>query len=451
MQIFINGKKSSYNQILDESPPIQTARSYWGKDQLFNKSAIDLRILLTLPLGSISLVYGPRQIGKTASLRIFLSRVSDCETLLFTDCSSVTDRRDLYSHLNELLQGPTTVILDEVQSVPEWHLALRALHGEGKLSQCRVVCTGSEARYLLESGERLPGRKGAGKNIFARPWSFREYVDFFYREEASPFQNLSMKHLTSTWLTEQPPRLQQAWNEYSRYGGIPRAVAEFRKIGNVSDETYSIYFDWILGIWSRLRTPERSLRMLCKRIVETMNSRVTFEALKKNTDIQSANTVRTLIEMLEDHFALNILPRMDPQTHKFLPAKMKKVYPLDPFIAQVFRALGDNKRRMIDSNVSSTGTDECAFNAQTYRYEKDLNVAFLYSDRTHCEIDFWIDSTAFELKSEGKPTKGQQELLKSCEHHFLVNREKIPIVAYLLGEGRNNDWTTEKGRCQNEY
>ena len=190
------------------------------------------------------MLYGPRQIGKTASLKLFLSQVQDSEVLIFTDCSVVLNRSDLYQHLSALIpdrETQCTLVLDEVQSVAEWHLALRALFGEGKLVACRIWCTGSEARYLLESGERLPGRKGEGRQVFARPWSFREYMDFFFSEKVEHYRNIDFRSVNQHWLIQQKVTWGQEWKDFCRSGGFPKLLAEFRNKNEISDSSFRVY------------------------------------------------------------------------------------------------------------------------------------------------------------------------------------------------------------------
>ncbi|MBF0106627.1 MAG: ATP-binding protein [Deltaproteobacteria bacterium] len=438
MQIFNNQELQNNINELTNNPTLNSARLYWGKEDLIIRSAIDLRIFNT-PFGSISLLYGPRQIGKTASLRLFLSRLTDSETIIFTDCSAILNKTDLAQHLSELIKGRTTIVLDEVQGVDGWHLALRSLHAAGKLQNCRVWCTGSEARHLLESGERLPGRKGLGVTVMARPWSFREYMDFLHPEQSAPVSKLKYSHVTQTWLDAQTTFWQDYWQSYLLTGGIPLSVGEQHKTGKIADATWNIYVDWIMGTWSRQRTAEHSLIALARQLCETLNSRVSFETLKKGTDILSPNTVKTLIEMQEDHFALKLLPRYDPQRERFLPIKLKKIYPIDPFIARVWASIGWNIRRLISKNVPFLHLDECAFLVQAYRWQNTPNVSYLYSDTQRAEVDFYFDETAFELKSGGVPTKGQRALLKHCPKSFFLNKQTLPIMAYLVGEGRG-DW-----------
>jgi hypothetical protein len=60
----------------------------------------------------------------------------------------------------------------------------------------------------------------------------------------------------------------------------------------------------------------------------------------------------------------------------------------------------------------------------------------LYSDASKSEIDFYIDGCAFELKTNGNPTKKQTEMLKQCPQAFVLKKETLPLMAYLIGEGR---------------
>ena len=435
MRIFLNDHKvaSQNDLLLDES--VAGVGDSWGKTQIYSRSAIDLRNFRT-PFGSISLLYGPRQVGKTSSLRLFLASLPDSETLLFTDCSAVLNRSDLFQHLRGLIEGPTTIVLDEVQEVPDWHLALRALHAEGLLRQCRVWCTGSEARHLLESGERLPGRKGEGTTLFARPWSFREYLEFFFPAMLSQLEGMRLSYVTQEWIDDRDDAFLAPWRGYLTCGGIPKVAAEFKRTGTISDRTFRIYEDWILGTWSEVRTAERSLRALARRLTETMNSRVSFEALKKDTDILSANTVRTLLELQEDHFALRVVPRFDPQRKRFLPAKLKKVFPLDPFIARTLACIGANVRRKYAESCPPLALDECAFQTQTLRLADQEELTYLYSDHTKSEVDFCLGDFAFELKTRGRPTEKQRALLQTARRPFVLQERAVPIVACLLGESR---------------
>lgn len=438
MRIILNQNEHNNFEHLLQDLAIQEASKTWGKDLIYERSAIDLRIFLS-PFGSISLLYGSRQIGKTASLKLFLSQLKDSEVIVFTDCSIILNKNDLYHHLSGLIPSrdqKCTIVLDEVQAVDQWHLALRTLYGEGKLANCRIWCTGSEARYLLESGERLPGRKGEGREIFARPWSFREYMDFFYPDKVKPFREIDFKTINQNWIIQNTIDLSQEWAQYSHSGGIPKLLGEFHMKKEISDASFRVYQDWILGTWSKLRTSEASLTALSRRLCDSMNSRVSMESLKRGTDILSANTVKTLIDMQEDHFAIHSLHRYDLQKKRHLPAKQRKIYPIDPGIARVWASIGNSLTRLINKNIPALSLDECAFYTQMLRHHPEIEIGYLYSEKSQTEIDFFFKGCAFELKSQGKPTSNQFKLLKEAPQAFFLNRSQVPLMAYLIGEKR---------------
>ncbi len=435
MRLFYNDTLSNNYDILLEDQGLIDASNNWVNSDIIEKSAIHLPIFNT-PLGSISILYGPRQIGKTASLKLFLTTVKDTQTIVFTDCSIILQKNDLYQHLKRVISGPTTIVLDEVQSIPDWHHALRAAYSEGLLKNCRIWCTGSEARHLLESGERLPGRKGQGKVIFARPWSFREYVQIFYPDIRPSLDPFRLAHINQKWLDDQKIDLSVAWSHYKICGGFPRCVAEFSKTKQISDSTYSLYTDWILGTWTELRTSERSLVALSSKMIRSLNSRVSYESLRSDTDIQSPNTVKKLIELQEDHFSVRSITRYDWHKERFLPTKLKKIYPLDPFIARIWNMIGKNIRRRFYEQEEQLALDECAFLTQTFRTEQSTDVGYLYSESTQSEIDFYFEGVAIELKSQGHPTPKQRKIMKECRSALTVSSAKLPIIAYLVGESR---------------
>jgi predicted AAA+ superfamily ATPase len=260
-------------------------------------------------------------------------------------------------------------------------------------------------------------------------------MDFFYEGYGQAYKTIQIRHVNQRWLDDQVIDWSDCWKNYCATGGIPHAVGEFHCRKAISDTTWRTYIDWIIGTWSKLRTPERSLAAVARRICETLNSRVSFETIKKGTDIQSANTVRSLLELQEDNFAIHVIPRYDLHKDKFLPSKLKKVYPIDPFIARVWAAIGWNIRRLFKESIPSLSLDECAFLTQTYRWSKGKEVGYLYSDTSKSEVDFYFDEIGFELKSNGHPTSKQLEILRQCPQAFVVNKEKLPLVTYLLGEG----------------
>ncbi len=69
------------------------------------------------------------------------------------------------------------VIIDEITQVSNWQTAVKYLADLGLLDNAVVLLTGSSAYDLKISTERLPGRKGAGKDLVFLPITFSEYLE----------------------------------------------------------------------------------------------------------------------------------------------------------------------------------------------------------------------------------------------------------------------------------
>ena len=68
--------------------------------------------------------------------------------------------------------------------------------------------------------------------------------------------------------------------------------------------------------------------------------------------------------------------------------------------------------------------------------ENHVAASYLYSEASKSEVDFYFQDCGFELKSGGKPTPKQKEILKQCPQSFVVTKKTLPLMAYLVGEGR---------------
>ena len=68
-------------------------------------------------------------------------------------------------------------MLDEVTAAGRWQTAVKALWDEGRIDRDVVVCTGSSAIDLAEgAAERLPGRRGPGRDFLVLPQDFAAFA-----------------------------------------------------------------------------------------------------------------------------------------------------------------------------------------------------------------------------------------------------------------------------------
>ncbi|RKX50146.1 MAG: ATP-binding protein, partial [Thermotogae bacterium] len=132
-------------------------------------------------------IRGPRQIGKTTFLKLYIKKLIEDgvkpSNILFFTCDGISDRFDLIETVRtyfQMFEGKPEeiryIFIDEITTIENWQKSLKYLVDIGILDNCLVVLTGSSAYDLKRSSERLPGRKGHGKDLVYIPITFREFL-----------------------------------------------------------------------------------------------------------------------------------------------------------------------------------------------------------------------------------------------------------------------------------
>ncbi len=114
-----------------------------------------------------------------------------------------------------------------------WQTAVKALWDEGSIDRDVVLCTGSSALDLTEGAvERLPGRRGPGRDFLVMPQGFAAFARALDGANP-PGLGLTVGEIVSPDGQEalrrarvHLPSLQRALERYLRFGGLPAAVAE---------------------------------------------------------------------------------------------------------------------------------------------------------------------------------------------------------------------------------
>ncbi len=355
---------------------------------------------LALPTEAIHIIRGPRQVGKTTLLKRiaqnWLAHPGHLpEQLLFLSCESLKD----FSALEELLfpwllkhTGRGGIFLDEISFVNEWPRAILSFSNKGLLIGKTVWITGSNARDLKESGERLPGRRGSGQDIQIYPFGFREL------RTLRCFAGLDDAQLIRLYL---------------RIGGFPHAVEDFATHGLVRDETYHTYRNWIIGDAVRYGLSGEILSQILFRIYETLGSRVTWSTLIETTGVKSHETAYNYLQHLEDSFIAHVLTCYEPSKKIGNPAKSRKLYFVDPLLyamAFSWRSGISNSYRWFEGQLENPKFEGKILEAAVASAFKRTHprVYFWYSTKTKQEVDLLVDRGAdfdlYEIKrSSTKP------------------------------------------------
>ena len=189
----------------------------------------------------ITLISGPRQVGKTTLMNILIHDLkAEGKPVLFlsfdfeSDLPFLRSQEALISKIKlEFGLQKGFVFLDEIQRKEDAGLFLKGLYD--MQLPCKFIISGSGSIELKEKiSESLAGRK----RIFeVSPLSFHEFLDYRtsykYSGRLTAYINL---HLTTAM---------SLFNEYLNFGGYPRIVTEpsVREKLQVINEIYQSYID----------------------------------------------------------------------------------------------------------------------------------------------------------------------------------------------------------------
>jgi predicted AAA+ superfamily ATPase len=378
-------------------------------------------LVSTIDLGraGIHVLRGPRQVGKTTDLKLLVERAlaegrkPSSIVYLTLDliegehhvelARTVTRAKALAGH-----SGPSIVLLDEVTGVARWQTAVKALWDDGTIGEDVVVCTGSSAIDLHRgAAERLPGRRGAGRDHLVLPQTFASFAraidDTIPRSPAMTIADVLTPdgQLALRESRLHGPALEDALSLYLRFGGLPAAVAEAATgAADPSEQLRRIMYDSLLKEVQRKGASIPAAQALLERVLRSLGSRTDWSRMAREMDVPltsrrgatSHHTLREYIELLAGGYFLFILYfwRAGAQTNSL--SNEKKVYFADPLLHTIALEHAPGLASDIPALV------ENAVGLALYRrYEphERLIESFLSPDRLHVwrtaragEIDF---------------------------------------------------------------
>ena len=401
----------------------------------------------------IDVVYtlrGPRQVGKTTlvklNIRDLLKKGVPPRNVFYFDCEATVDTpKELMKVVSSFLDLRSTskdrrchIFIDEISQVRNWQSAIKALHDRGDLRNCTVVLTGSHTLDVAKATERLPGRRGQGKDVPDKimvPMKFAEYAETVDPELHESFTSLGLRFEDVRWRTMRAlakgkasdevkelqyheRSLRKLFADYLLTGGLPKVVDDYHTKGEVSQSTYRRYVDVVRGDLSRWGKREGYVRRVLSRVLETLGSPVSWTNLGKGTDIGSHNTVEEYVDTLRDAFVLVYLYRLDTSRKGSAFEKEKKIYFGDPFFLHAMNAWvngGDpyeeslrflrkeeNKGLLVEGVIADHMVRlafQLSKQKQLFDYEKVLHY---WKSSAQYEVDFVLDMNGGYLPIESK-------------------------------------------------
>lgn len=441
---------------------------------------------LNLLSPGIHIVRGPRQVGKSTSLKRLVRRMLDAGRdrrhiiYLASDLLEGQPPRDLYASVaraKELARAeePCLLMLDEVTMVSRWQTAIKSLWDDGLVRGDVVLCTGSSAIDLREgAAERLPGRRRAGDDVLVLPQSLgvvaRALDDSI---PASPGYDLAQivspsGRETLADMQIHLPALRRALERYVVFGGLPAAVAELLSgAAEPSRDAKRTMHDALIKDVARRGASRPAAHALLERIVRSLGSKTNWAAMAREMDVRlgpqrrpssrgtpDPGTVRDYVELMADGYLLVIVYFWRKGSHSNALSNDKKMYFFDPLLHAVAREYAPGLADDVPARVENVLATHLL-----RRYEpRDLLLESpAEPQRLHVwgkesgEIDFiagsWSERAALEVKYGNVKLNVASNIAKAhparpavvaSKDTLILDRDEYvvvpaPLVAWALG------------------
>lgn len=288
------------------------------------------------------LIIGPRQVGKTTSLKLkifdLISSGTDPKNILFFSCELISKKEGIVEAIqafDRLSGGKKYVFLDEITFVEGWQNAVKFLL-DSPISRDKVFyITGSSIAGLKK--EMFPGRNIELKEFL--PLSFSEFCRLFgsvnlVKNMGVPVKSSLPEDKTVYSLLPFADELASLFEKYALCGGFPPSFYGLMEGGSIPESVFDTYLNWVVGDMAKLGRSEKIFRSVVQGVVKNYGSKFSLNSIAKEMEVGSHVTVRDYLELLEELYVL----RSFFQKKRERPAyrSERKAYFTDPFLFMVF-------------------------------------------------------------------------------------------------------------------
>lgn len=393
-------------------------------------------------------ILGPRQVGKSTALKLFIQKLLlkekiNPKNIFFFQCDILKNFQELAEVLevyNSTLSPKSKfyIFLDEISFIKEWPRAIKHLIDRGDLKNAVIFLSGSLSLQVKGGAELLPGRRGKSdkKDFLLLPLDFAKFLSLqdinlpkFKFSDLLRIKNIQiLESLDFAKLYSQKNKLQNYFSDYLISGGFLLAINEYLTTKKITDSTFNIYWDALKGDLLKMERKESIFLEIIQESIKHLGSTFSYNDVAKNISIKSHLTVIDYLNLAEKIFLLNIFPNFNLK--KKLPnlRKQKKLHFLDPFLFNLLngriaggvkffatskQALLGNEPELIEgivSNFLKTKFPKAGF------WRNSLEIDFVGIDNKHIY--------GFEIKTQERIKLSQIKKL-----HQLKDFKKIIIVS----------------------
>jgi predicted AAA+ superfamily ATPase len=301
----------------------------------------------------IEVITGIRRCGKSTLMKQIMSRhYSKIVFFNFEDSRIFGFDVDDFQKLDEIIEPePDAYFFDEIQNVDSWEIYIRQLHDQG----AKVFITGSNASLLSkELGTRLTGRH-LRHEIF--PFAYTEFLQYTK-------QKISVS----------------SFDDYLTAGGFP----EYLSVRN-PEILQTLLKDIVMrdiAIRHNVRNT-KTLMDITLFLLSNIGKECSYNSLKKNFGIGSANTTSDYLSWLEDAYLFFFVPRFS-WSAKNISINPRKVYAIDNGMVNANTlSFTDDKGRLLE-NVVYLSLRQLPFTIYYYRELKECD--FVVFENKKCKM-----------------------------------------------------------------
>jgi predicted AAA+ superfamily ATPase len=345
--------------------------------QVVSESGIAFRHFdekISFKKGSINILRGPRQIGKTTELKLFIRDLIKSGTtpsyICYYPCDNILNHRELFEIIREILAHLQAahsklgfIFLDEISSVKNWQRPIKNLSDAGALSNVFLLLTGSSAVEIKRGYERMPGRRAGGFDMVLLPMDFFAFCKCFNIPESSQY---SLPKVIDSPEAFQSFRLDVSRNEtkyikmleiFMLNGGFPKVVSDFVRLGRLDDETLEISKSVMFSEFEKQRRQVSTLKSILRKLYLGVATPLSYNNIAADSDVYSAKGAKEYIDILHSSFLSFSIGCLDMTKKRSFPKKDKKFYFTDSVelrvISEMFQLPMLEESKMAEHIVAS--------------------------------------------------------------------------------------------------
>ena len=327
------------------------------------------------------------------------------------------DPHELYKFVKDNIKDDDMyyVILDEIQNVDDFE---SVLNGFLHIKNLDVYVTGSNSKFL--STDVITEFRGRGDEIRVLPLTFSEYKSAYSGS------------------------IQEAWNEYIVYGGLPRILSfktEEEKSKYLIDLFKETYIKDILERYNiqRVDILDALINMISSSIGSLTNPKKIADTFSSNgfKDV-SINTIMSYLGYLEDAFLINKAERYDVKGKKYISTPYK----------YYFSDIGLRNARINFRQLEETHIMEnILYSELKYRgYNVDVGVVEIRENNTsrkQLEVDFICNQSFKRYYIQSALSMPTREKTLQEERPLLNIQDNFKKI--IVTKDTSKHWITEEG------